>query len=106
VAELVDARDLKFVAPFEINRVFCITRPETKTKIDAKRRDLHNDWIAALAASALITEPEFGRAVARHCDTWCTAFASLGGVFEATAQPATPTLIRLFPATAEQFAKL
>ena len=36
VAELVDARDLKFVAPFEIHRIFCITCPETKTKIDAK----------------------------------------------------------------------
>ena len=60
VAELVDARDLKFVAPFEINRVFCITRPETKTKIDAKRRDLHNARIAALAALALITAPAFG----------------------------------------------
>jgi hypothetical protein len=48
VAELVDARDLKFVAPFEIHRIFCITRPETKTNIDAKRRDLHNARIAAL----------------------------------------------------------
>jgi hypothetical protein len=53
VAELVDARDLKFVAPFEIHRIFCITRPETKTNIDAKRRDLHNARIAALAAVAL-----------------------------------------------------
>jgi hypothetical protein len=85
VAELVDARDLKFVAPFEIHRIFCITRPETKTKIDAKRRDLHNARIAALAALALITAPAFGQAVAPHCDTWCTAFAWLGGVFEATA---------------------
>ena len=85
VAELVDARDLKFVAPFEIRRIFCITRPETKTKIDAKRRDLHNDRIAALAAFALIAAPEFEQAVARHCDTWCTAFAWFGGVFETTA---------------------
>jgi hypothetical protein len=73
VAELVDARDLKFVAPFEIHRIFCITRPETKTKIDAKRRDLHNARIAALAALALITAPAFGQAVAPRCDTWCTA---------------------------------
>src|SRR5437763_11387 len=42
MAELGNARDLKFVAPFEIHRIFCITRPETETKIDAKRRDLHN----------------------------------------------------------------
>ena len=73
MAELVDARDLKFVAPFEIHRIFCITRPETKTKIDAKRRDLHNARIAALAALALITAPAFGQAVAPRCDTWCTA---------------------------------
>jgi hypothetical protein len=65
VAELVDARDLKFVAPFEIHRIFCITRPETKTNIDAKRRDLHNARIAALAAVALITTPGFGQAGAR-----------------------------------------
>src|SRR5580704_12548667 len=82
VAELVDARDLKFLAPFEIHRIFCITRPETKTKIDAKRRDLHNARIAVLAS---ITAPAFGQAVAPHCDTRCTAFAWLGGVFEATA---------------------
>ncbi len=50
VAELVDATDLKFVAPFEIHRIY-------KTKIDAKRRGLHNAWIAALAAVALITTP-------------------------------------------------
>jgi hypothetical protein len=96
VAELVDARDLKFVAPYEIHRIFCITRPETKTKIDAKRRDLHNDRIAALAALALITAPVFGQAVSPHCDTWCTAFAWLGGVFEATAPhriPAVTTLL-------------
>jgi hypothetical protein len=85
VAELVDARDLKFVAPFEIHRIFCITRPETKTKIDAKRRDLHNTRIAALAALVMKTGPAFGQAVAPDCDTWCTAFAWLGGVFEATA---------------------
>ena len=53
------ARDLKFVAPFGIHRIFCITRPETKTQIDAKRRDLHNDRIAALAAFALVAAPEF-----------------------------------------------
>src|SRR5437868_7218857 len=41
MAELGNARDLKFVAPFEIHRIFCITLPETETKIDAKRRDLH-----------------------------------------------------------------
>ena len=70
VAELVDARDLKFFAPFEINRIFCITPPETKTKIDAKRRDLHNDRMVTLAAFALITGPEFGQAVVRHCDTY------------------------------------
>ena len=57
VAELVDARDLKIVVPFEIHRIFCITHPETKTEIDAKRRDLHNVRIAALAAVALITTP-------------------------------------------------
>jgi len=73
VAELVDARDLKFVAPFEIHRIFCITRPEAKTKIDAKRRDLHNARIAALAALAMIRAPAFGQAVAPRCDTWCTA---------------------------------
>ena len=58
VLELVDRRDLKFVAPFEIHRIFCITHPETKTEIDAKRRDLHNVRIAALAAVALITTPK------------------------------------------------
>jgi hypothetical protein len=61
---------------------FCITRPETKTKIDAKGRDLHNARIAVLA---LIKAPAFGQAVAPRCDTRCTAFARLGGVFEATA---------------------
>jgi hypothetical protein len=64
VAELVDARDLKFVAPFEIHRIFCITRSKTKTEIDARRQDLHNDRIAALAAFGLITAPEFGQASA------------------------------------------
>jgi hypothetical protein len=83
VAELVDARDLKFVVPFGIHRIFCLTRPETKTQIDAKGRDLHNARIAVLA---LIAAPAFGQAVAPHCDTWCTAFAWLGGVFEATAR--------------------
>ena len=57
VPELVDGRGLKLVAPFEIHRIFCITHPETKTEIDAKRRDLHNARIAALAAVALITTP-------------------------------------------------
>src|SRR5438067_6202137 len=40
VPELVDGRGLKFVAPFEIHRIFCITRPETKTKIDCPEADM------------------------------------------------------------------
>jgi hypothetical protein len=83
VAELVDARDLKFVAPFEIHHIFCITRPETKTKIDARRRDLHNERIAALA---LITAPA-GKPSPLIAIRGA-AFAWLGGVFEATAPTA------------------
>ena len=47
--ERADASDLKFVAPFEMHRIFFITRPETKAKIDAKGRDLHSARIASLA---------------------------------------------------------
>jgi hypothetical protein len=96
VAELVDARDLKFVAPFEIHRIFCITRPETKTKIDAKRRDLHNARIAALAALALITAPAFGQAVAPRCDTWCTACVARARTFATTVPGSARASIRLW----------
>jgi hypothetical protein len=40
VAELVDARDIKFFAPAEIPRFFCITTFPDTMESDAKRPDL------------------------------------------------------------------
>jgi hypothetical protein len=42
VAELVDARDLKFFALVESPHLFCITRPKITIETDGTRRDLHN----------------------------------------------------------------
>jgi hypothetical protein len=42
VAELVDARDLKFFAPLDKLHVFCITPSRDTMENDAKRPDLHN----------------------------------------------------------------
>jgi hypothetical protein len=42
VAELVDARDLKFFAVVESPHLFCITRPQITIETDGTRRDLHN----------------------------------------------------------------
>jgi hypothetical protein len=46
VAELVDARDLKFVALVVSARFFCITRPQLTVEADGTKRDLDNGFRA------------------------------------------------------------